>query len=48
MGILKMCDEGDYREHKFFQHFSPEKVPCDKMSLAPVQKWSPDSVRSRK
>ena len=32
----------------FFYIFSPEKVPCDKMSLAPIQKLIPDSVRSRK
>ena len=32
----------------FFYIFSPEKVPCDKMSLAPIQKLIPDSIRSRK
>ena len=43
-----MCIEADDRQHKFFLHFFPEKVPCDKMSLAPIQKLIPDSIRSRK
>ena len=32
----------------FFYIFSSEKVPCEKMPLAPSQKWSADSVRSRR
>ena len=31
----------------FFYIFSSEKVPCDKMSLAPIQKLLPDSITSR-
>ena len=43
-----MCIEADYRQHKFFLRFFSRKVPCDKMSLAPIQKLIPDSIRSRK
>ena len=48
IGMLKIRIEADYRQHKYFYIFSPEKVSCDKMSLAPIQEWSPDSLRSRK
>ena len=48
IGMLKICIEADYRQQKFFYIFSSEKVPCDKMSLAPIQKLLPDSITSRK